>query len=73
MTATLIVECGKCGGLLMAKEDQKTRTCPYCGFQVNVFKVKKLASARNAYEASEILKNLKSEASRRQKSIRHLE
>ena len=69
----MIVECGKCGGLLMAKEDQKTRTCPYCGSQVQVFRAKKLASARNAYEASEILKNLKSEVSRRQKDIRRPE
>jgi len=60
MTSTLIVMCGKCGGLLMAKTDQKTRTCPYCGSTVYVEKAKKLASAHNPFEASEILKKLKS-------------
>jgi RNA polymerase subunit RPABC4/transcription elongation factor Spt4 len=60
MTPTLIVVCGKCGGFLMAKTDQKTRTCPYCGSTVYVQKAKKLASAHNSFEASEILKKLKS-------------
>lgn len=44
----------------MAKEDQKTRTCPYCGCTVLLEKAKRLASAKNAYEASEVLKRLKS-------------
>jgi uncharacterized Zn finger protein (UPF0148 family) len=60
MTPTLIITCPKCGGLLMAKTDQKTRTCPYCGTTVYVQKAKKLASAQNPFEASEILKKLKS-------------
>ena len=59
----LIVMCGRCGGFLLAKAEQKTRTCPYCGFKVLVEKAKKVASAKNAYEASEILRKLKSDAS----------
>jgi len=59
----LIVVCGKCGGFLLAKAEQRTRTCPYCGFKVLVEKAKKVASAKNAYEASEILRKLKSDAS----------
>lgn len=55
----LIVVCGKCGGLLLAKVEQKTRTCPYCGFKVELYKAKKVASAKNAFEASALLKNLK--------------
>jgi DNA-directed RNA polymerase subunit RPC12/RpoP len=44
----------------MAADDQKTRTCPYCGSRVDVRRAKKVASAKNAFEASEILRDLKS-------------
>jgi DNA-directed RNA polymerase subunit RPC12/RpoP len=60
MGPTLIVVCNRCGGLLIATDDQKTRTCPYCGSRVDVRKAKKIASAKNAFEASEILRDLKS-------------
>jgi len=64
----LIVVCGKCGGFLLARAEQRTRTCPYCGFKVLVNKAKKVASAQNAYEASEILRKLKSDAIQRKKN-----
>jgi len=60
MGATLIVECNRCGGLLMAADGQKTRTCPYCGARVDVVRAKKLASAKTAFEASEMLRDIKS-------------
>jgi DNA-directed RNA polymerase subunit RPC12/RpoP len=60
MGLTIVVVCNRCGGLLMAADDQKTRTCPYCGSRVDVRRAKKIASAENAFEASEILRNLKS-------------
>jgi DNA-directed RNA polymerase subunit RPC12/RpoP len=59
MGVTLIVVCSRCGGLLMAAADQKTRTCPYCGSRVDVQRAKRAASAENAFEASEILRDLK--------------
>jgi len=59
----LILACGNCGGLLLAKAEQKTRTCPYCGSKVDLSKAKRLASAENAYEASKTLRKLKSNAS----------
>jgi DNA-directed RNA polymerase subunit RPC12/RpoP len=62
MTTTIIVVCARCGGLLLAKADQKTRTCPYCGSKVDVDKARKVASAENANEASIILRRLKREA-----------
>jgi len=55
----LIVVCGECGGYLLAKSGQKTRTCPYCGSRVPLEKAKKVASARKASEASAILRKLK--------------
>jgi DNA-directed RNA polymerase subunit RPC12/RpoP len=60
---TEVVVCSRCGGLLLAKADQKTRTCPYCGHKVALDKAKKVASAENAYEASKILRKLKTDAS----------
>jgi len=62
MKSTLVVVCYKCGGLLLAKTEQKTRTCPYCGSTVILQKAKKVASAKSASEASVILRKLKSDA-----------
>jgi DNA-directed RNA polymerase subunit RPC12/RpoP len=62
MAMTLVVACSRCGGLLLAKADQKTRTCPYCGGRIDLERVKTVASAPNAYEASDILRKLKNEA-----------
>jgi predicted RNA-binding Zn-ribbon protein involved in translation (DUF1610 family) len=59
----IIVVCGKCGELLLARAGQKTRTCPYCGFRVELCRAKKVASAKNAYEASELLRSLKKDFS----------
>jgi predicted RNA-binding Zn-ribbon protein involved in translation (DUF1610 family) len=69
MGRTLIIACSHCGGLLMAAEGQKTRTCPYCGSHVDVRRAKKIASAKSAFEASDILRELKS---RRQPNSRKL-
>jgi len=59
MGITVIVVCSCCGGLLMAAVDQKTRTCPYCGSRVNVQKAIHVASAENAFKASEMLRDIK--------------
>jgi len=61
MKPTLIVKCSKCGGLMLTAKGQKTKICPYCGTHVNLTKAQKVASASNAFEASEILRKLKSE------------
>ncbi len=66
MTDALVIVCGKCGGLLLAKTDQKTRTCPYCGSHIITTKAKRLASAKSVLEASEILKKLKTNSVKKQ-------
>jgi predicted RNA-binding Zn-ribbon protein involved in translation (DUF1610 family) len=71
MTKFLIVTCTRCGGLLLAKSEQKTRTCPYCGGTVILEKARKLASANTAYEASAILQNLKRDAGLKPTRVRH--
>jgi DNA-directed RNA polymerase subunit RPC12/RpoP len=59
MKTTLIITCTKCGNPLLATNDQKTRTCPYCNKRIDVKKAKHITSAKNPYEASKILKNIK--------------
>jgi DNA-directed RNA polymerase subunit M/transcription elongation factor TFIIS len=55
----LIIECNRCGGLLLSSKDQKTKTCIYCGTIIMVYKSKKLGSAKNAYEAAKTLRKFK--------------
>lgn len=64
MTNYIIVVCSKCGGYLLAKDFQKTRTCPYCGSKVILEKAKKVAAAENATEASVLLRKLKEKAAK---------
>jgi rRNA maturation endonuclease Nob1 len=60
MGPTFIIVCNVCGGLFMAADGQKTRTCPYCGTRAEVRKAKKVASAKNAFAASQMLRDIKS-------------
>lgn len=64
MTDTVVVECAQCKGLLLATKEQKTRNCPYCGAKINLGKAKRLASAENAFQASQILRKLKEQRQR---------
>jgi uncharacterized Zn-finger protein len=59
MTKTNIVKCPKCGKLALAKANQKTKTCPYCGATMNLQTAKTIARADTAEEASDILRNIK--------------
>jgi acetyl-CoA carboxylase beta subunit len=61
MAATLVVKCTKCGGLMLCAIGQKNKICPYCGTNVNLQKTQKIAAAKSAFEASEILRKLKSQ------------
>jgi predicted RNA-binding Zn-ribbon protein involved in translation (DUF1610 family) len=61
LTATLIMKCTKCGGLMLTTKGQKTKICPYCGAHVDLLRAQKVASAANAIEASEMLRKLKRE------------
>jgi len=69
MAPTLIIVCSRCGGLLLAKADQKTRSCPHCGFTILLQKAKKLASANTANEASVMLRKMKSDAAARERGL----
>ena len=69
MAPTLIVVCSRCGGLLLAKADQKTRMCPHCGFTIFLQKAQKLASAATANEASVMLRKMKSDAAAKERGL----
>jgi len=64
MTAFIIIVCSRCGGYLIAKSGQKTKTCSYCGFKLAIEKAKKIADAESAQEASLVLRKLKMNSAR---------
>jgi len=59
MSIKLIIICSRCGGMLLSNAEQKTKSCQYCGTRIIVENAKKIASAKTAFEASEILKKIK--------------
>jgi len=61
MGVTQIMKCTKCGGLMLCSFGQKTKICPYCGTNIILQKTQRVASAKTAFEASEILRKLKSD------------
>jgi len=60
-----VILCYRCGQLILARSDQKTRLCPYCKTKLLTSKAKKVASARNAREASVLLRSLRKRHSTR--------
>jgi glutaredoxin len=46
---------------MLTTKGQKTKICPYCGAHVNLLKAQKVAAATNSFEASTLLRKLKSE------------
>jgi acetyl-CoA carboxylase beta subunit len=61
MKPTQIVKCPQCQGLMLTTKAQKTKICPYCGTRVELLRAQKVASAKNPFEASTLLRKLKSE------------
>ena len=55
----VIFLCYECGKLLIAKNHQSTKLCFYCGSCLKLSKIKKVANARTAQEASQLIRNLK--------------
>jgi len=55
----IVIVCYKCGQLLLAKTNQKTRTCPYCETQLILNKTKKVAHIKNPKEAPNYIRALK--------------
>ncbi|MCK5402922.1 DUF1922 domain-containing protein [Candidatus Bathyarchaeota archaeon] len=54
-----IIQCYSCGHLLLSKIGQKTKKCPYCNIRLDLNKVKTLAQAKSASDASRMIIALK--------------
>jgi len=55
----VVIVCYRCGQLLLAKNNQKTRLCTSCEARLVLEKVKKVAYAKSASEASNLIRALK--------------
>ncbi|UCD27004.1 MAG: DUF1922 domain-containing protein [Candidatus Bathyarchaeota archaeon] len=55
-----MIVCYRCGQLLLAKDSQKTRRCPYCDARLVLEKAKKRARVETAKKASSFIQALKS-------------
>lgn len=69
MTNYLIVVCGRCGGYLLAKDGQRTRTCPYCGAKVIIAKTRRVAVVNDAEAASRLLRRYKAKERTKQDTL----
>jgi DNA-directed RNA polymerase subunit M/transcription elongation factor TFIIS len=68
MAPTKIIECAKCGNLMLIADTQKSRACPYCGVRVEARRALVLAAAEDAFTASKVLRELKEQKKFRQDS-----
>ena len=57
----LVVACTRCGRLLLAASDKKTRSCPYCGRRVKIENARVIARSENAREARLVLQEAKAQ------------
>jgi len=55
----VVFVCSGCGRFLIAKAEQKTKQCNYCGTPVALWKAKKVAEANSAREALKIAQDFK--------------
>lgn len=58
----VVFVCHGCGRLLIAKADQKSKQCNYCGSMVDLWRAKKVRSANSAREASLLVREFKMRA-----------
>ncbi len=65
----LVVICNKCKKSLLAKENHKTRSCPYCGNHIKISNTKVIISTNDVTIAKDILKNYKEKKSRYKNQI----
>jgi len=54
-----VLVCYNCGQFLLAKTGQKTKWCPYCDARLALEKARKVGSARDAYQALNLVQALK--------------
>ncbi|MEM2123047.1 MAG: DUF1922 domain-containing protein [Candidatus Bathyarchaeia archaeon] len=55
----IILACDKCGQTLLARGENRTRRCPYCGNLIKITRLNIVASTEDAETARELLKSYK--------------
>ena len=55
----LVVICNKCKKSLLANENYKTRSCPYCGNHIKISQTNVLTSTNDVAIAKDILQHYK--------------
>lgn len=55
----VVVNCPRCGGLMLAKTIQKTRSCPHCGNRAELRSLRVLGRADSPKEAVSLIQALK--------------
>jgi len=62
MSLYVVVSCPRCGGLLLAKTNRRTRTCPHCGYRADLRGLRVLGRASSPKEAVALIQALKENA-----------
>ena len=57
----LVIRCPRCGELVLANTNYKTRSCQKCKFRIEIRYLKPLARAETPADAVEVMKKLKAE------------
>ena len=60
----LVINCPRCGKIIMASTANMTRSCPHCSLKIDVRSAKVLARSRTTQEAVEIIQELKQRKSK---------
>lgn len=58
----VVVRCPRCGELLLAKTDNRTRSCTSCGYRAEIATLRVLGRAKSPRDAVELMRQLKAEA-----------
>jgi DNA-directed RNA polymerase subunit RPC12/RpoP len=59
MSLYVVVNCPRCGGLMLAKTVHRTRSCPHCGHRALLRDLKVLARTDSPREAVALIQALK--------------
>ena len=55
----VVVRCPRCGGLMLAKTVQRTRSCPHCGHRAELRRLRVLGRTGSPREAVALIQALK--------------
>lgn len=59
MSLYVVVNCPRCGGLMLAKTVHRTRSCPHCGYRAELRGLRVLGRTSSPTEAVALIQALK--------------